>query len=133
MIPARVSVVIEVPRGGHVKRDASGRIEVVSPIPCPLNYGSVEGSVGPDGDPLDAVVCGRSLPKGWRGEVPVAGVVRFIDDGRPDDKLVCGEPRRGEIAAIQAFFHVWAATKRVWRWIRGEKRGSTYVIGYRSR
>ena len=71
----RVLVRIEVPRLGLVKRDAH-RIEYISPVPCPFNYGSVPDTLAPDGDPFDAVVLGPRLATGTLVEVPVTGVVR---------------------------------------------------------
>ena len=51
-----VDVVIEVPRGSFLKRGSSGRIDFVSPLPCPFNYGAVPGLLGLEGDLLDALV-----------------------------------------------------------------------------
>jgi hypothetical protein len=53
-----VEVVIEVPRGGFVKRDRHGQVVFVSPLPCPYNYGSVPTHLGLEGDLLDAIVLG---------------------------------------------------------------------------
>ena len=50
-----VDVVIEVARGGFVKRGSSGRVDFISPWPCPFNYGSVPTLLGLDGDLLAAV------------------------------------------------------------------------------
>ena len=36
-----VEVVIEIPRWSFLKRGSSGRIDFVSPLPCPFNYGAV--------------------------------------------------------------------------------------------
>ena len=38
--PPELEVVIEIPRGSFLKRGSSGRIDFVSPLPCPFNYGS---------------------------------------------------------------------------------------------
>ena len=39
--PPLVEVVVEIPRGSFLKRGSSGRVDFVSPLPCPFNYGSV--------------------------------------------------------------------------------------------
>jgi inorganic pyrophosphatase len=44
--PPEVEVVIEVPRGSFLKRGASGRIDFVSPLPRPFNYGAVPTLLG---------------------------------------------------------------------------------------
>ena len=71
-------MVIEVPRGAFVKRDAEGRIDLVSPIPAPFNYGRVMGVLGGDGEPQDAIVLGPRLPRGHTVRLQVHGVVRYI-------------------------------------------------------
>ena len=45
--PPEAEVVIEVPRGGFLKRGSSGSIDFVSPLPCPFNYGAVPTLLGP--------------------------------------------------------------------------------------
>ena len=84
---SRLRVAIEVPRGSFVKRDGRGRIAFLSPLPCPFNYGSVPGLTAGDGEWRDAVVLGPRLGRGTRIEVPVRGVIAFIDAGREDFKL----------------------------------------------
>lgn len=110
----RVTVVIEVPRGDFVKRGADGVAEYVSPLPCPFNYGSVREELGGDGDPLDAVVLGGRQRRGARVTVPVRARVRFVDGGRPDDKLVCSEsePTARERWLVTTFFAWYARAKR---------------------
>ncbi|MCB1968088.1 MAG: inorganic diphosphatase, partial [Candidatus Accumulibacter sp.] len=51
-----VDVTIEVPRGSFLKRGSLGRIDFLSPFPCPFNYGSVPNYLGLEGDLLDALV-----------------------------------------------------------------------------
>lgn len=112
----RVEVVVEVPRGGLVKRRQDGRVAFVSPLPCPFNYGSVPGSEAADGDPLDALILGPALPVGSRHLVDVHGVVRFVDADRVDDKLVCGpRPDLGDLRRIRGFFRAYALVKRLAR------------------
>ena len=52
-----VDIVIEIPRGSFLKRGSRGRVDFVSPLPCPFNYGAVPTLVGLEGDcsaaPLD--------------------------------------------------------------------------------
>ena len=61
--PLEIEVVVEVPRGSFLKRGSTGRIDFISPLPCPFNYGSVPLYVGMEGDLLDALVLGRGC--GW--------------------------------------------------------------------
>jgi inorganic pyrophosphatase len=128
-----VDVVIEVPRGSFVKRDGRGRVEFCSPVPCPVNYGSIIGSKGPDSDPLDAVVLGRRLQRGMRVMVPVRGTVIFYDQGIEDSKLICS---REAVTAVQwrwlmRFFRFYGACKRGMRFW-APARGFTGCRGWSS-
>jgi len=116
-----VRVVIEVPKGGRIKWSAKGRMEFVSPIACPFNYGSISEMVGSDGDPWDVVVLGPKLPRGSRHTVEIIGRVGFRDAGLADDKWV-GRPMPvgnvdpvtdREKRAIERFFHVYGLVKRL--------------------
>ena len=126
-----VDVVIEVPRGSFVKRDGRGRVEFFSLLPCPVNYGSIAGSSGPDGDPLDAVVLGRRLERGARVKVPVRGTVFFFDRGIEDFKLVCSHEA---VTAVQRrrlllFFRFYGLCKRGMRF-RAPAGGLTGCRGW---
>jgi inorganic pyrophosphatase len=115
-----VDVVIEIPRGSFLKRGSTGRLDFVSPLPCPYNYGSVPDYIGLEGDLLDAVVLGPRLPLGARVRVKAWGAVGLTDRGLYDDKLICGRAPLGrrERALVLLFFHVYARGKAVlnlWR------------------
>lgn len=128
--PQAVEVRIEVPRGGLIKWGSDGRVRYVSPVPSPYNYGSVPGVLAEDGDPLDAVVLGRRLPRGHVAVHDVLGVVRFVDAGLRDDKLVCGRRlSRGRIVRLLAFFHLYASIKRAANLARG-RPGPTACEGF---
>ena len=126
-----VTVRIEVPRGGLVKRRADGRLDYVSPVPCPFNYGSVPDRTGGDGDPQDAVLLGPRRPAGHEERTTVRAVVRFVDGGLRDDKWICGprEPTRAERALVTGFFRGYAAFKAALNRARGVA-GETRFLGY---
>lgn len=115
-----LDVVIEIPRGGFVKRGSTGQVDFVSPLPCPFNYGSVPDLLGMEGDLLDAVVLGPRLPVGTRVRMTAWGAVTLTDRGMSDDKLICAEREPGRLARIGVlvFFHLYAQCKRLlnlWR------------------
>ena len=114
-LPARVSFVIEVPRGGFVKWGADGRIDFLSPLPCPFNYGSAPDHPGQDGDPADVIVLGRRLGRGSHGELPILGRVRFVDQGLCDDKWICAAAplRRRHRLMLRGFFRIYAIPKGI--------------------
>lgn len=116
-----VEVTIEVPRGSFLKRGSTGRVDFVSPLPCPFNYGSVESLIGLEGDLLDAVVLGPRLPFGSRIKVFAYGAVGLTDRGRYDDKLICSQRPidAAQRRRVLAFFRVYAWCKRWLNLIRG--------------
>ncbi|MCA9575276.1 MAG: hypothetical protein R3B40_12065 [Polyangiales bacterium] len=130
-MPRVVRVRIEVPRGSFTKRAADGRIEFVSPLPCPFHYGSVVDVQGLDGDAQDALLLGRGGPRGTVHERPVRANVRFVDEGVPDDKWVCSAApvSVAQERALVAFFRFYGVVKRVRDRLRGE-RGATGFLGF---
>lgn len=131
----RVSVRVELARGARLKRRTDGRIDFVSPLACPFVYGAVPGERSGDGDPLDAVVLGvQAGPGQLLHDLPVVGVVRFVDCGHPDDKLICSAQPFGDRqrAQVQVFFQRYARAKR---WLARLRRqpGPTAFEGWTSR
>lgn len=125
--PPEVEVVIEVPRGSFLKRDLTGRVDFVAPLPCPYNYGAVPTHLGMEGDLLDALVLGPRLRLGARVRVRVWGAVTMTDRGMSDDKLVCSEhlPSRTERRNVLRFLAVYAACKGLLnRWRRRPGRNA---------
>lgn len=124
-------MVVEVARGGFVKRDGRGHVAFLSPVPCPFNYGSIPGLLGGDGDPLDAVLLGSRLPRGTRVRAQVLGVLRFVDAGATDDKVICGAPplRPWQRRQLLAFFTLYVWPKVLLNGLRGHF-GSTRVLGW---
>jgi inorganic pyrophosphatase len=116
-----VEVVIEVPRGSFLKRGSTGRVDFISPLPCPFNYGSVPKYVGLEGDLLDAVVLGPRLPFGSRVCVEARGAVVMTDRGLSDDKLICSSQplTPAQRRNVLRFFHFYAKCKALLNLYRG--------------
>lgn len=117
-----LDVVIEIPRGSFLKRGSNGRLDFVSPLPCPFNYGSAERFIGLEGDLLDAVVLGRRLPRGARVNVRAFGAVGLTDRGMYDDKLICSlRPLAGwQKQGVVWFFRLYAKCKWLLNQLRGQ-------------
>ena len=113
-------MVIEVPRGSFLKRGSNGRVDFVSPLPCPFNYGSVPDYLGLEGDLLDAVVLGPRLPLGARTRVRARGAVILVDRGLTDDKLICSHRplTAAQRSRVLAFFHFYAKCKGLLNLVR---------------
>ncbi len=130
--PPQLEVVIEIPRWSFLKRGASGRVDFVSPLPCPFNYGSVRELIGGDNDFLDAIVLGPRLARGTRVKVCVHGAVGLTDRDGYDDKLVCSaRPLRGwERRLVLLFMRFYGRCKRLLNLWRG-RGGRTACEGWR--
>lgn len=100
-----INVVIEIPAGSLEKWEVtkpSGQLaleqinekpRIVEYIGYPGNYGMVPQtllpkSAGGDGDPLDVLVLGASVKRGSVIKTKVIGVLRLLDGGEQDDKLI---------------------------------------------
>lgn len=94
-MPETLTAIIEIPAGTNVKYeiDKQGRIFVdrfmAMPVAYPVNYGSIAGTRGPDGDPVDVLVYTRApiIPGALINVRPI-GVLRMVDRGQPDQKIV---------------------------------------------
>jgi inorganic pyrophosphatase len=92
-----VTVLVEVPSGSRNKYEldhASGDIyldrRLFTSMSYPADYGFVEGTLGEDGDPLDALVLvGEPTFPGCRIRVRVIGVFHMTDEKGPDEKILC--------------------------------------------
>jgi len=133
MIPLEVT--IEIPRGGFRKVGSTGRLDFLSPLPCPFNYGSVRTLLGLEGDLLDAVVLGPRLAAGTRVQVLAHGAVGLHDRGLYDDKLICalGPLTPAQLARARrralAFFRLYGWAKRLLNLWRG-RAGHTGLAGW---
>ena len=126
-----VNVVIEIPRGSFLKRGSNGKLDFISPLPCPFNYGSIPTYTGQDGDLLDAVVLGPPLPYGTTVAVHAWGAVGMIDGGLYEDKLICScSPiSRRKQRLILLFFMIYAKAKIILNFAKG-RRGSNSCEGW---
>lgn len=131
--PMQVDVVIEIPRWSFLKRGARARIDFVSPLPCPFNYGSVRQFIGTDGDFLDAIVLGPRLSRGARVKVFAYGAIGLTDRDMYDDKLVCSSKplRWWDRQLVLLFMRVYGCAKRMLNRHR-RRHGGTVCEGWKS-
>lgn len=131
--PVAVEVVIEVPRGSPLKRGSTGRIDFVSPLPCPYNYGAVPSHLGLEGDLLDALVLGPRLRYGSRLSTTAWCAITLTDRGLSDDKLVCSmhPPSPAELRNVLRFFQFYARCKGLLNLCR-RRPGRNACDGWRS-
>jgi len=94
--PDVINVIIEIPRGSHNKFEFDEQLGIFkldrvlySPFHYPLDYGFIPETRSEDGDHLDALVIGSDpIPPGMLVEVRPIGVLRMIDAGDPDFKIL---------------------------------------------
>ncbi len=92
-----INVVIEIPTGSNHKiewdrKNACFMLDRVEPIAFakPCNYGFIPQTLDEDGDELDAlVITEQPLTTGIYMQARVLGVMKFVDDGEVDDKIIC--------------------------------------------
>lgn len=122
-----MEVLIEIPRGSFLKRGSTGRVDFVSPFPCPFNYGSVPTHLGLEGDLLDAVVLGPRLAAGTRLKTKAWDAITLTDRGMCDDKLICSEAplNASDRDRVIRFFEFYAKCKGLLnRWRRRPGRNA---------
>lgn len=100
-----VNVVVEIPAGSLEKWEVDksdgslrwtykdGKPRVVNYLGYPGNYGMVPRTLlskenGGDGDPLDVIVLGAAVERGAVIQCKTIGVLRMLDRGEQDDKLI---------------------------------------------
>ena len=119
--PPQVEVVIEIPRWSFLKRGSTGRVDFISPLPCPYNYGSIHAYIGGEGDYLDAIVLGPRLPLGAVVTLRAWGSVGMSERNMYDDKLICASTpvSPSQRDRILRFFHAYARCKGLLNRVRG--------------
>ena len=104
-----VNIVIEIPAGSNQKWEVekeSGYLEweiredslrVVNYLPYPANYGMIPrtwlpADKGGDDDPLDIFLIGPKQERGAVVQGRIVGVIKMLDGGEQDDKLIAVDP-----------------------------------------
>lgn len=104
-----INVVVEIPAGtiekwevvkprGEMKWEfKNGTPRIVEYIGYPGNYGMVPKTLlpeesGGDGDPLDVIVLGPPVKRGSVVKARLIGVLKLLDQGERDDKLIAVLP-----------------------------------------
>jgi len=104
-----VNAIIEIPKGSRAKYEidkASGLIKldrvIYASMYYPLNYGFIPQTLGEDHDPLDIVVL-TQVAVVPRCLIPcrVIGVMRMIDRGEADDKIIAVAMQDASVSHIE--------------------------------
>ena len=92
-----INVVVEIPTGSNHKIEwdrekACFMLDRVDPMAFakPCNYGFIPQTLDEDGDELDVLLITDSpLVSGIYTTARILGVMKFVDDGEVDDKIIC--------------------------------------------
>ena len=93
----KVNVVIEIPTGSNHKIEwdrehACFMLDRIEPMAFakPCNYGFIPQTLDEDGDELDVLmITDQPLTTGIWMKARVLGVMKFMDGGEVDDKIIC--------------------------------------------
>ena len=106
-----IEVTIEIHKGTRNKYEVdheTGKIYLdrylFTPMAYPLDYGFIDGTLGEDGDPLDAlVILPEPVLPGVIVPARVLGVFKMTDEAGGDDKLLCviDDPRWAHLQDIE--------------------------------
>jgi inorganic pyrophosphatase len=114
-MPEEINVVVEIPHGSRNKYEYDKQLDAFrldralhSPIYYPGDYGVVPRTLAEDDDPLDVLilVVQPTFPGCIVAARPI-GLLRMIDDGKPDDKVLAvpvGEPAYNDIHTYSQIF-----------------------------
>jgi inorganic pyrophosphatase len=92
-----VTIVVEIPKGSRNKYETdpeTGHLVLdrmlFTSMMYPADYGYIEGTLGGDGDALDALVfVGEPTFPGCRIVARPVGLFRMTDEKGPDEKILC--------------------------------------------
>ncbi|MBQ6486853.1 inorganic diphosphatase [Candidatus Saccharibacteria bacterium] len=92
-----LNVVIEIPTGSNHKIEwdrehACFMLDRVEPMAFakPCNYGFIPQTIDEDGDELDVLmITDQPLTTGIWMKAKILGVMKFVDGGEVDDKIIC--------------------------------------------
>lgn len=115
-----IRAIIEIPTGTSAKwestKDEPNQIfwefrndapRVVNYLGYPGNYGAIPSTLlpeemGGDGDALDVLVLGQAVPRGEVLDVRLIGVLKMLDGGEQDDKLIAVMTENSPFAHIES-------------------------------
>lgn len=95
--PEEINVIIEIQRGSRNKYEMDKETGLLTldrvngtTLVYPTDYGYIPGTLGEDGDPIDVLlVIDEPILPGVILKARPVGVFNMVDDGEPDEKIIC--------------------------------------------
>jgi inorganic pyrophosphatase len=138
-----INAVIEIPTGDNRKFETNvetgrlfwelknGKPRTVAYLGYPTNYGMIPRTLGGDGDPLDVLTIGAMQLRGTVAKAKVVAVMRMIDGGDEDDKLIAVLPGTFFDGQSLADLEANGVTTILKAWFEGYKGpGEIQVTGF---
>lgn len=111
-VPKVVNIVVEIPKGSNVKYELDKDTGLISldrflhsAVYYPGDYGFLPRTHCDDGDPLDVIVItNTALVPGTVARAKILGVIKMIDGGEEDDKLIAvydKDPRFKHVSSLK--------------------------------
>ena len=136
-----VNTIVEVSAGSINKYELiteSGQLKLdrvgYSSLAYPFTYGAIPATWDYDGDPLDVEIVNITEPlvPGSLVEIRVIGVMKFIDGGEVDDKIIAvlnDDKRSDHITSYKDLGEYWEKeTKYYWENYKAMKKPGTGVV-----
>ena len=136
-----INVIVEVSAGSINKYELiteSGQLKLdrvgYSSLAYPFTYGAIPTTWDEDGDPLDVEIVNITEPlvPGSLVEARVIGVMKFIDGGEVDDKIIAvlnDDKRSDHIKSYKDLGEYWEKeTKYYWENYKALKKPGTGVV-----
>ncbi len=136
-----INVIVEVSAGSINKYEIiteSGQLKLdrvgYSSLAYPFTYGAIPTTWDEDNDPLDVEIVNITEPlvPGSLVEARIIGVMKFIDGGEVDDKIIAvldGDKRSEHIQSYKDLGEYWEKeTKYYWENYKAMKKPGTGVV-----
>ncbi len=136
-----VNTIVEVSAGSINKYELiteSGQLKLdrvgYSSLAYPFTYGAIPATWDFDGDPLDVEIVNITEPlvPGSLVEIRVIGVMKFVDGGEVDDKIIAvlnNDKRSDHIKSYKDLGEYWEKeTKYYWENYKAMKKPGTGVV-----
>ncbi|MBW6451193.1 MAG: inorganic diphosphatase [DPANN group archaeon] len=112
-----MKVTIEITKGSFIKSSITPtktKLEFISPIPIPFNYGFINDTQSGDSEALDIIIFGEKLKRGSKLDISASGIILFKDNNVKDYKIIASTDKKNKTyrkIITYLFFKLYATIK----------------------